>query len=54
MLLHESARELTATQALGLLKNNIITVEEYAQSLLEHIQERNSIVKAWAYLGKPF
>jgi len=45
---------LTATQAVGLLKNNTITVEEYASSLLDRIEERDSIVKAWAYLDNHF
>jgi Asp-tRNA(Asn)/Glu-tRNA(Gln) amidotransferase A subunit family amidase len=43
---------LTATQVHGLLKNNTITVEEYARSLLGRIEERDSTVKAWAYLSK--
>ncbi|KAK4247278.1 amidase [Corynascus novoguineensis] len=41
---------LTASQALDLLKNNTITVEEYARSLLCRIRERDDIVNAWAYL----
>ncbi|KEZ42790.1 Biuret amidohydrolase [Scedosporium apiospermum] len=45
---------LTAAQALGLLKDNTITVEEYALSLLDRIKERDSIVKAWAYLDPAF
>lgn len=45
---------LAATQVLDLLKNNTITVEEYARSLLDRVKERDSIVKAWAYLGKLF
>lgn len=44
--------KLTATQVLELLKNNTITVETYARSLLERIKEKDSTVKAWAYLGK--
>lgn len=43
---------LTATQVRNLLENNIITVEEYACSLLDRIEKRDGIVKAWAYLGK--
>lgn len=43
---------LNASEALGLLKNNTITVEEYARSLLDRIKERDSTVNAWAYLGK--
>lgn len=42
---------LTAGQALDLLKNNTITVEDYARALLSRISERDGIVKAWAYLG---
>lgn len=43
--------ELTATEALQLLSNGTITVEEYARSLLGRIEERGDTVKAWAYLG---
>ncbi|MCJ1271071.1 hypothetical protein MMC22_010970 [Lobaria immixta] len=43
---------LTATQVLGLLKNNSITIEEYARALLIRIEQRDSTVKAWTYLGK--
>ncbi|KAK1505577.1 amidase [Colletotrichum abscissum] len=42
--------ELTATQVLELLQNNIVTVETYARGLLDHIKETESIVKAWAFL----
>jgi hypothetical protein len=42
---------LTSTQVLELFKSNTITVEEYASSLLGYIEERNSTVKAWEYLG---
>lgn len=42
---------LTATQALTLIKHNSITVEEYARALLRRIEERDSTVKAWTYLG---
>lgn len=45
---------LTATQVLELIGNNSITVEEYARSLLDHIAKRDSIVKAWEFLGTPF
>lgn len=44
--------KLTATQVLELLKNNSITVEVYARSLLDRVKENESTVKAWAYLGK--
>jgi hypothetical protein len=43
---------LNASQVLDLLKNNTITVEEYARSLLSRVKERDNIVNAWAYLGK--
>lgn len=43
---------LTITKVLELIKGNTITVEEYTNSLLDRIQERDSTVKAWAYLGK--
>lgn len=48
-----SPHKLTATQVLELLKNNTLTVEAYARSLLDRIQARDGTVKAWAYLGKP-
>ncbi|KAI4671959.1 uncharacterized protein J4E78_000457 [Alternaria triticimaculans] len=43
---------LTAVEALELLKANTITVETYAQSLLDRIRDRDDIVKAWAHLGQ--
>lgn len=43
---------LSATQILSLLKDDLITVEDYAHSLLHRIDQRNDIVKAWAYLGQ--
>ncbi|KAL8716099.1 MAG: hypothetical protein Q9220_000003 [cf. Caloplaca sp. 1 TL-2023] len=44
---------LTATKILALIRQNAITVEDYAQSLLSRIEERDSIVQAWEYLGHP-
>ncbi|KAK3326979.1 amidase signature domain-containing protein [Cercophora scortea] len=41
---------LTAIQVRDLLRNNTLTVEEYARSLLGRIKERDSVVKAWVYL----
>ncbi|KAL2845010.1 amidase signature domain-containing protein [Aspergillus pseudoustus] len=38
-------------QVLDLFKNNTLTVEQYAQSLLDRVEERGSIVKAWDYLA---
>ncbi|KAI1017258.1 hypothetical protein LB505_002004 [Fusarium chuoi] len=40
----------TATQALDFLKNDAISVEAYAQSLLDRILERDRTIKAWAHL----
>ncbi|CAH0020857.1 unnamed protein product [Clonostachys rhizophaga] len=45
---------LTSTQVLSRLRDNTITVEAYAESLLERIKERDGIVKAWAYLDPAF
>ncbi|KAI1132003.1 amidase signature enzyme [Nemania abortiva] len=42
---------LTAVQTLSLLKNDNVTVEDYARSLLDRIHERDNTVKAWAYLA---
>ena len=42
---------LTATQVLALFKQNTITVEDYARSLLSRIEERDNTVKAWEFLG---
>ncbi|POS71860.1 amidase [Diaporthe helianthi] len=52
MLLPHDLHYLTASEVLKLLENDTITVETYAQSLLNHIKDRDDIVKAWAYLGK--
>ncbi|KAL5333328.1 amidase signature domain-containing protein [Aspergillus crustosus] len=41
---------LSATEVLGLFEKNALTVEHYARSLLGRINERDGIVKAWAYL----
>jgi hypothetical protein len=43
---------LTATEVLGLLKNDKISVLTYARDLLDRIDKRDSTVKAWAYLGE--
>ncbi|KAF4960506.1 hypothetical protein FGADI_913 [Fusarium gaditjirri] len=48
--MESSTYHWTATQALELLKNNTISVEAYAQSLLDRIHERNRTIKAWAHL----
>ncbi|RWA13933.1 hypothetical protein EKO27_g1213 [Xylaria grammica] len=40
---------LTATQALSSIKDGSLTVEQYAQSLVSHIQKRDPTVQAWEY-----
>ncbi|KAL2810562.1 amidase signature domain-containing protein [Aspergillus granulosus] len=45
---------LTATQALALIRENKLTVESYARSLLSRIEYRDATVKAWAYLNPEF
>ncbi|KAG6364177.1 hypothetical protein INS49_005775 [Diaporthe citri] len=41
---------LTASQAAAGIRSGSFTVEQYAQSLLSRIKERDDTVKAWAYL----
>lgn len=41
---------LTATEAAAEIRSGELTVVEYAKSLLSHIQQRDPIVQAWAYL----
>ncbi|KAI1197987.1 amidase signature enzyme [Nemania serpens] len=45
---------LTAVQVLDLLKNNSLTVEDYALSLLDRVKKRDNTVKAWVYLDPTF
>jgi len=45
---------LTATQALNLLKNDTITAEQYAQALIDRIDERDADVRAWTYLDRDY
>jgi Asp-tRNA(Asn)/Glu-tRNA(Gln) amidotransferase A subunit family amidase len=45
---------LTASQALALMKKGDLTVEDYAKSLLCRINERDHVVKAWAFLDPDF
>ncbi|KJX92774.1 glutamyl-tRNA(Gln) amidotransferase subunit A like protein [Zymoseptoria brevis] len=42
---------LTAVEALRAFEIGSLTVEEYARSLLNRIEERDHTVKAWAYLN---
>lgn len=41
---------LSGFQAHSLIKANLLTVEQYAQSLLSRQKERDPAVQAWAYL----
>lgn len=43
--------QLTASEALPLLRSGSLTVEAYARSLLDRIQRRDNQVKAWVYLS---
>jgi len=45
---------LTASEAVALMKNGGLTVEDYAKSLLARMQERDHVVKAWAFLDPEF
>ncbi|TVY88508.1 Glutamyl-tRNA(Gln) amidotransferase subunit A [Lachnellula willkommii] len=45
---------LTASQALSLMQKGDLTVEDYAKSLLDRVNARDNIVKAWAYLDPDF
>lgn len=45
---------LAATEVVARTRNGELTVEEYAQSLLRRIQERDHVVKAWAYLDPEY
>ncbi|WYZ33937.1 hypothetical protein EsH8_I_000213 [Colletotrichum jinshuiense] len=42
---------LTATQVSAKIRAGELTVEEYARSLLSHIEKRDPVVKAWEYLN---
>ncbi|KAK2604153.1 hypothetical protein N8I77_007107 [Diaporthe amygdali] len=42
---------LTASQVVAGMRSGSFTVEQYAQSLLSRIKERDDTVKAWAYLN---
>lgn len=41
---------MTATQVLQAFKSDTLTVQEYAESLLGRIKERDPVVNAWAHL----
>ncbi|OLN91613.1 Glutamyl-tRNA(Gln) amidotransferase subunit A 1 [Colletotrichum chlorophyti] len=42
---------LTASQALAQIRAGELSVEQYARSLLAHIEKRDPVVKAWEYLN---
>jgi Asp-tRNA(Asn)/Glu-tRNA(Gln) amidotransferase A subunit family amidase len=43
--------KLTATEVIAKIRDGQLTVEEYAESLLVRIKERDPVVKGWAYLN---
>jgi Asp-tRNA(Asn)/Glu-tRNA(Gln) amidotransferase A subunit family amidase len=45
------ANELTATQALALVRSGELTVEALAEACLARIRERDPVVKGWVYLN---
>lgn len=45
---------LTATEVITKIGQGDLTVEQYAQSLLSRIQERDHVVRAWAYLDPEY
>lgn len=45
---------LTATEVLREIKDNGLSVEEYAHSLLSRIEARDVAVQAWAYLDPAY
>ncbi|KAI0446547.1 amidase [Xylaria telfairii] len=45
---------LTATQVLSSFRGGSLTIEEYTQSLLTRIQERDPAVQAWEYLDREY
>ncbi|CAN9180157.1 unnamed protein product [Alternaria alternata] len=50
MLVPKELWSLTATEALSLISRDQLTVEDYAKALLDRIESRNTVVKAWQYL----
>lgn len=43
---------LSASEALEALQSDELTVESYAQSLCDHIEKRDDVVKAWAHFDR--
>ena len=46
--------QLTASEALPLLREGKLTAEQYARSLLDRIQRRDQQVKAWVWLNPSY
>jgi len=44
---------LTATEVQNLTRRDEITAEQYATALLNRINSRDGVVKAWKFLGVP-
>jgi Asp-tRNA(Asn)/Glu-tRNA(Gln) amidotransferase A subunit family amidase len=51
MLVPKELWSLTATEALSLISRDQLTVEDYAKALLNRIESKNTVVKAWQYFG---
>ena len=45
---------LTAIELLQAFENDSLTVEDYAKSLLKHIENRDPVVKAWAHINPDY
>jgi amidase len=43
--------QLSASEALALMHNGALSVEDYAKSILSRIKERDPMIKAWVYLN---
>lgn len=46
--------QLCAVDVIAQIKKGELTAVQYAQSLLSRIQERDPIVKAWAYINPEY
>ena len=44
--------ELTATEAIKLIRNKKLSIHEWVLSCFERIKEKEEIVKAWIYLDE--
>ncbi|KAF4971220.1 hypothetical protein FSARC_1942 [Fusarium sarcochroum] len=51
-MLREEPWRLTASEAFAMIRADELSVQEYAESLLQRIKARDSDVKAWAYLDE--